>query len=242
MPTLGSHHRWRSREAGNDEVGNDEVGHDEVGNDEAGHDEAGHVVKKTSAALLAVPLVASMLLSGCGGSGKADASHSTTATSSPTSTVPPTTSAPTSSTASPTADPNIPAAARAHTTAGAEAFVKYFHDELNVAWGRPRAGLLTPLSLPGCKTCSTFEDTAASMVPKHERMLGNTVRIDSASAGSTESNGDQTVVVTGAQLKTSVVDSNGKKVRDIPADRLRLLVTTRWTANGWRVSEIKVLK
>ena len=112
MPTLGSHHRWRNREAGNDEVGNDEVG---------------NAVKKTSAALLAVPLVASMLLSGCGGSGKADASHSTTATSSPTSTVPPTTSAPTSSTASPTADPNIPAAARAHTTAGAEAFVRYFY-------------------------------------------------------------------------------------------------------------------
>jgi len=229
MPTLGSHHRWRSREAGNDE---------------AGHDEVGNVVKKTSAALLAVPLVASMLLSGCGGSDKASASRSSTATSSPTSVAAPTTTAAIAitSTASPAIDPNIPPAARAHTSAGAEAFVKYFHDELNVAWGRPRAGLLTPLSLPGCKTCSTFEDTAASMVPKHERMLGNTVRIDSASAGSTESNGDQTVVVTGAQLKTSVVDSNGKKVRDIPADRLRLLVTTRWTANGWRVSEIKVLK
>ena len=80
------------------------------------------------------------------------------------------------------------------------------------------------------------------MVPKHERMLGDTVRIDSVDPGATESNGDQTVVITGAQLKTSVVDSTGKKVRDIPADKLRLLATTRWTASGWRVSEIKVLK
>jgi hypothetical protein len=139
-------------------------------------------------------------------------------------------------------DPNIPAAARAHTPTGAEAFVRYFHDQLNVAWGQPRAGLLAPLSLPGCKTCRTAEDTAGSMVPKHQRMRGDTVRIESVNAGSREQNGDQTVVVTGAQLQTSVVDARGRKVRDIPADKLRLLATTRWTATGWRMSEIKVLR
>jgi hypothetical protein len=190
---------------------------------------------------MALPLAASMLLAGCGGDGKPQASSSSSIGSSPTTTAAPATSAATSK-ASQATDPNIPAAARAHTPAGAAAFVKYFHDQLNVAWGKPRAGLLAPLSLPSCKTCSTFESTAANMAQKHERMLGDTVRIDSVDAGATESNGDQTVVVTGAQLKTSVVDSNGKKARDIPADRLRLLATTRWTASGWRVSEIKVLQ
>lgn len=199
-------------------------------------------MKKISAALLAGPLAASMLLTACGEDTKPDASPSSTATSSSTAVA---TSTPTETTASPTAgpktDPNIPAAARARTPAGAEALVRYFHDQLNVAWGKPQAGLLAPLSLPGCKTCSTLEDTAANMVEKNERVRGDTVRIDSVAAAATESNGDQTVVITGAQLKTSVF-ANGKKVRDIPADRLRLLATARWTSDGWRIREIKVLK
>ena len=197
---------------------------------------AGGTVKRTSAALLA----ASMLLAGCGGDTKPDASTPSTIRSSPTTPVPTTTSA-SPTTASPATDPNIPAAARAHTPAGAAAFVKYFYGQLNVAWGQPRAGLLAPLSLPDCKTCSTLEDTAADMVAKHQRMRGDTARIDSVDPGATESNGDQSVVVTGGQLATSVVDSNGQKVRDIPADRIRFLATTRWTESGWRVSEIKVL-
>ena len=193
---------------------------------------------------LAVLLAASMLLAGCGGDPKAGAPKSTATGSPPTASTsapkPTTTASPTI--AAPKIDPNIPAAARAHTPEGAAALVRYFHGQLNLAWGEPRTGLLAPLSLPGCKTCSTLEGTAAKMVPKHERMATNTVRIDSADPGATESNGDQTVVVTGAQLKTSVIDSNGQKVRDIPADRLRLLVTTRWTTSGWRVGEIKVIK
>jgi hypothetical protein len=101
--------------------------------------------------------------------------------------------------------------------------------------------LLAALSLPDCKTCTTLEDTAADMMTKHRHVLGDAVRIDSVDPGDTESNGDQTVVITGAQLKTSVVDSSGQKVRDIPANKIRSLATTRWTSSGWRVSEIKVL-
>ena len=200
-------------------------------------------MKKTSAGLLAVPLAASILLSGCGGDPKPDVSPSSTTAPSPTTSTssPTTTSASPTSTAGPTSDPNIPAAARANTPAGAAAFVKYFYGQLNVAWGQPRAGLLAPLSLPECKTCSTLEDTSSEMVVKHQRMIGDTARIDSVDPGDTESNGDQRVIITGAQLATSVVDSNGQKVRDIPPDRIRFLATTRWTASGWRVSEIKVL-
>ena len=202
-------------------------------------------MKKTSVGLLAVPLAASMLLSGCGDDTKPDVSPSRTTAPSPTTSTtapaPTTTSPSPTTTAGPTSDPNIPAAARANTPAGAAAFVKYFHDQLNVAWGQPRAGLLAPLSLTDCKTCRALEDNAASLVAKHERVSGDTVRIDSVDPGDTDSNGDQRVIITGAQLRTSVVDSNGQKVRDIPANRIRSVAMTRWTASGWRVSEIKVL-
>ena len=193
-------------------------------------------VKRTSAALMAVPLAASMLLAGCGGDAKPDPSSSSTPTSTPTTTAVPTT------TASPTTDPNIPVAARAHTPAGAEAFIRYFYRQLNVAWGQPRAGLLAQLSLPTCKICTALEENAAKNVSTHQRMSGDTVRIDSADAGGTESTGDQRVIVIGSQLKSSVVDSNERKVRDIPAAKFRFVATTRWTESGWRVNEIKVLK
>jgi hypothetical protein len=157
-------------------------------------------VNKTSAALLAVPLAASMLLTACGGDSKPDASRSGTATSAPTTTPAPTTPA-SPTTVSTTIDPNIPAAARANTPAGAAAFVKYFHDQLNVAWGKPRAGLLNPLSLPACKTCRPLEDNATDMVTTRRHMVGDAVRIDSADPGIRESNGDQTVVITGEQLR-----------------------------------------
>jgi hypothetical protein len=195
---------------------------------------------KTSATLLAIPLAASLLLAGCSSDPKPSASASASTTPRPAST-PTATASPSASPTRPT-DPNIPPAARAHTPAGAAALVKYFHEQLNVAWGRPSAGLLAPLSLPSCKTCSTLESTAANMVPKHERVLGDTVRIDSVDPGATEPNGDQTVVITGAQLKTTVVDASGKKLREIPADRLRLLATARWAPSGWLISEIKVIK
>jgi hypothetical protein len=197
-------------------------------------------VKRTSAALMAVPLAASMLLAGCGGDAKPDASSSSTPTSSSTTTAATTTAPPTS--ASPTVDPNIPAAARAHTPAGAEAFVRYFYTQLNVAWGQPKSGLLAPLSLPSCKICTALEENAAKNVSTHQRMSGDTVRIDSADAGGTESTGDQRLIVIGSQLKSSVVDSNGRKVRDIPAAKFRFVATTRWTESGWRVNDIKVLK
>ena len=76
---------------------------------------------------------------------------------------------------------------------------------------------------------------------KHQHVSGDAARIDSVDPTGTEPNGDQSVIVTGAQLKTTVVDSNGKKMQDIPADRIRDFATTGWTASGWRISEIKVL-
>jgi hypothetical protein len=191
-------------------------------------------VKKTPVAILA----ASILLSACSGGAKPDPSSST---SSPTTTTSAPTASVTPTTAGPTIDPNIPAAARAHTPSGAAAFVRYFHDQLNVAWRQPKVGLLPPLSLAECKTCAALETTAGNMVTKHQHMLGDAVRIDSVDPGAEDPSGDQTVVFTGAQLATSIVDSAGRNVRDIPANKIRSLATARWSLGSWHIREIKVL-
>ena len=88
--------------------------------------EAGRSVRQSLAALVAVPLGASMVLAGCGGDTKPLASSPTSTSSSSTSTAATSTTSASPTTAVAPADPDIPAAARAHTNAGAEAFVRYF--------------------------------------------------------------------------------------------------------------------
>ena len=128
-------------------------------------------MKKTPVAILA----ASILLSACGGGAKPDPSSSTssptTSTSAPTVSVSPTT-------AGPTIDPNIPAAARAHTPAGAEAFVRYFYSQLNIAWSKPQAGLIAGLSAKTCKTCAALEGTAWDLTAKRQHYQGEALTID----------------------------------------------------------------
>jgi hypothetical protein len=211
MPALGSHLRWRDSEAGKR-------------------------VKKFSAVLMAGPLAASMVLTGCGGDSKPDASSPRTTSASPTTASTPTASA--SATASRTTDPNIPAAARAHTPAGAEAFVKYFYAQLNIAWNRPKTGLISSLSASTCRTCAAFEGSAADLAFKHQHYQG-----DAYAVATIASVGKDEWLVVGEQPPGAVIDSNGAVVkRKTAAQESKFVVAIEWSSGGWRINEIKVLK
>ena len=47
----------------------------------------------------------------------------------------------------------VPAAAREQTEKGAEAFVRFFFDEVNQAWTKPASGLVAGQSESGCQFC-----------------------------------------------------------------------------------------
>ena len=167
---------------------------------------------------MAVPLAASLLLAACGGDAKPGASPSSTSTSSPATTAPPTT-------ASPTTDPNIPVAARAHTPAGAEAFVRYFYSQLNVAWSKPQAGLISVLSAPTCKTCVNFEAEALKSVATKERVVGQSIVLDSVDTSDATNPAKMTVLAIGYQPKTIVIDASGKTVEALPREHVRTLAS-----------------
>jgi hypothetical protein len=190
------------------------------------------MVKKTSAALLA----ASMLLAGCGGDAKPDPSSSSATSPSPTSTTNP------APTISATTDPNIPAAARAQTPAGAEAFVRYFYSQLNIAWSKPQAGLISRLSATTCKTCANFEREAEKSVTKHERVLGPSIVLDTVNTSDATNPAEMTVMAIGFQPKTFVVEAQGKVTQSLQREKVRSLVTLQWGAVGWRVGEIQSTK
>jgi len=189
-------------------------------------------VKKTSAALMAVPVAASLLLAACGGDAKPGASSSSTSTSSPTTTAPPT--------VSPTTDPNIPLAARAHTPAGAEAFVRYFFDQVNLAWSTPNPTAVDGLYAPTCTTCTAIRGTAADYKAKglHYRDTPLT-RISPTSV--TAATGATTQVKTTAMQEASaVVDRNGKVVEAVPQTPSTFDLTLTWIGGGWQVSLMQV--
>jgi Family of unknown function (DUF6318) len=193
-------------------------------------------LKKLATPLLALLLVTSALLAGCGGDPTPDAPPPTTASSPQATTAAPTPTSPAS--ASPTTDPNIPAAARAHTPAGAEAFVRYFYSQLNLAWSKPQAGLISSLSNTTCKTCSSLEGSAQTLVLKHQRYRGEVFTVQAVA-----STGESKVLVTGEQPRGAVVDIKGSPVKSrTTAQQAKFIVDLRWSSGGWRIQEMKVMK
>jgi hypothetical protein len=181
-----------------------------------------------------------MLLAGCGGDAKPDPSSSSTTGSAPTTTAPaPTSASPT--TASPAIDPNIPAAARAHTPAGAEAFTKYFFAQLNRSWSTADPSLLPPLSQPGCKTCGAFTASAASFGSKKQHYKGEIFSVSSIGALGQGPKG-QEVLVVGEQKPGAIVDQAGRIIETSVAQAGKFVISLQWTGAGWTAVELQVKK
>jgi Family of unknown function (DUF6318) len=194
----------------------------------------GGTVNKYSASLLAFLLAASMLLAGCSEGAQAGAPSSSTTGAPPTPTAAPATTA----TATAKTDLNIPAAARAHTPAGAEAFVRYYFEQLNVALATPKAGLVSALSVPTCKTCSAYEGIAVDLASKGQHYRGDAMAVKTVG-----SIGESEVLVIGEQPSGSVIDTKGNVVKSrTQGQNSKLVLTVPWSHEGWRIHEIQVMK
>jgi len=185
---------------------------------------------------MAVPLAASMLLAGCGGDAKPDSSSSSTPTSTPTTTAVPTT------TASPTTDPNIPVAARAHTPAGAEAFVRYFFDRVNIAWTGPQAGIVSSLCQAASKSCAALEKTATRLATEGHRYDGNPVTIKFIGTTDATKANSFDVLANVVQERRSEIDAAGKVYITDQRKDLRFNFILLYAGQGWSVSSMQAMK
>ena len=113
-----------------------------------------------------------LLLSACGSSEEAKPS--------PTPSVSPTASDSASprASASPTA-PALPEAAKAHTKAGAEAFVRHFLDTANYAQETGETSPLAALSADGCRSCDAGVAGLKTVFAAGGRYDGGTVSVQS---------------------------------------------------------------
>ncbi len=203
-------------------------------------------------ASIAVAAMTGLVVSGCQPNGPSGPPPGTSgSTSGVTGPVPTTaTASGTSSGTDPTASPtgtamplptDLPAAAREHSAAGAEAFVRFFFTQANRAWSEPRAGLLPPLCLSSSKGCASLESMAASMAANRQRYDGNPISLAIVTAMGTGAATDLSVDVQGKQEARQVLNSEGQVVRSDTAKKIHFQIDLRWIGDGWRVVETKVV-
>ncbi|WP_392466836.1 DUF6318 family protein [Arsenicicoccus cauae] len=199
--------------------------------------------------LTAAALTAAGLLTGCSGattSAKTTATHELPPTASDTTagsaTTPPTSATPTTAPAAPSSPATttpIPAAARAHTPEGAEAFTRYFIDQVNVAWTTPRAGLISALSLPTCKSCASLEDRVAKLTDAKERYATQPWSVSNVAYQGDTDDRRAVVQMQGAQRAARVVNLDGRQVGQQPQEESDRQFVLRESADGWRVDSIR---
>ena len=132
----------------------------------------------------------------------------------------------------------IPPAARAHTKAGAEAFVRFFMETANRAWAQPNSTLLPPLSDPGCLSCRDIQKTALALVRDKQHYVSNPVTVTKLVAFGGAPKGQQYVRLFMTQHKVDVVDAKGKVVLTDPRKALARTAGVIWEGSSWRMFDI----
>ena len=150
----------------------------------------------------------------------------------PASSSPPTT---TTSTTTTTATVQIPEAARAHTEAGAEAFVKFYMETANRAWVEPNATLLPPWSDSGCLSCKEIQKTAVALVRDGQHYESSPVTVTRVAAFDGAPKGQQYVRLFMTQHRVNVVDTAGKVVLTDPKQSLARTAGVIWKETSWRM-------
>lgn len=166
-------------------------------------------------------------------------STSTSTTSSTTSKDPPTSG----SAATGTYPADVPDAARADTTEGAEAFASYYLGLVNEAYATPKIGLLPPLYSSTCKSCAKFESNAADYVSHRYRFDGPALKIGEASTNWQDNpkSTRRVIDVVVHQNAANVVDPGNRIQKVIPPDDLVLVLTLSRSTGGWMVELVQVM-
>jgi hypothetical protein len=187
---------------------------------------------------LGMPLTAALaagavVLAGC--QSDADPPVATTSPGSSSPSASPSTSSPTPS-QSPSVE--IPAAAREKSEKGAEAFVRYFFDQVNAAWTTPDPILIEQLSDAGCKSCAALISTARDLKSKSQRYDSPPISIRSVAAVPGAPGSQQYIEAKLIQNATDVINADGAVVlsdRKSPFDRT---VALRWRGGRWLVYDV----
>lgn len=146
--------------------------------------------------------------------------------------------------ASPSASPSpsesgeVPAAAREKTEKGAEAFVRYFFDQVNVAWVTAEPSHIRNNSERECKSCAALSETATELQNQGRRYAAAPIGVRNIKATSGAPEGQQFVQADLTQNEVDILDAKSSVVgTDKKADFQRT-VALIWVGNRWLVYDL----
>jgi hypothetical protein len=185
--------------------------------------------------------IAAGAASGCSGaqgaSGQPDvATPASSVTSSPSSG--PSTTA--SATLDDAARARIPTAARAHTPQGAEAFARFYLEQVDQAWMAPDPELIRPYALESCKTCANYVGTIDWLSSEHLRYDGAPMKLG-PSVVAPESRQDHAYIELGCnQEARHILRADGSTEETVRHRFGAAQVELMWLQQAWQVREIRV--
>lgn len=162
-----------------------------------------------------------------------------TTTSSAPASISPT---PPSSTTEPSGAPVLPDAAKAHTPAGAEAFVRYWYDTLQYSWDVMDSAPIQTLG--DCLSCNNIADTIDTVAADGNRLEGGEIRIRAVD-GQTSS--DQTTATVDSLVSSAeqriVAPDGTSKVLGEAKPQLEFFFDLAWTRGpAWVVTAIRIVE
>lgn len=133
----------------------------------------------------------------------------------------------------------VPAAARSHDAAGAEAYVRFYLAQVNKAWFRPSPEALSALSLPACKPCNNFVGTAETLKQSGRRYAGPAITFG-VSAQLPESTKD-VVHISGplVQEAQDILGVDGTRQQSVKRSAKGGVLVVGWSTAGWKMRDIR---
>ena len=154
---------------------------------------------------------------------------STTASPSPSATPTP----------SGSASSDIPATALEKSEKGAEAFVRYFFDQVNVAWTAPRPGVIESLADSSCRFCAKTARRAMELDAKGQRYATDPLNVGALESLKGAPAGDKYFSMRLTQNEAKVIDGSGAVVRTDARKTGSFNVGVRWHEMGWKFLEME---
>ena len=182
---------------------------------------------------LALALVVAGAVSGCGGSssGAPRTLPAVTPSVSPTA----------AASAAPVVD--VPVAARAADSAGAEAFARFVYAQIERGFTARNPALVSAISAPTCAACSRFISSISSLRDQGGRIENFRFRIVSAVAPAVADNAVRVDVTWALPNPAIWYDTKGKVVlRDGPYSRVDDEVSLRRRGESWVVTDMTTMR
>lgn len=193
----------------------------------------------TRSTTYAAGLAAVLALAGCGTGGETPGGPTSVVTSAAVSRP---WAAPTT-TPSASVDPvlaRIPAAARPETQAGAEAFVKFYFEQVNVAFKNASSHGLEDLTSSDCELCSGMAEGVTSMAAKDRHYGGDLAEVTYLRAIEFTPTARR-VLVEADQQQVSVMDKAGQVVDTTSAANLGFVATLEFDGR-WVITRMQKAK